>query len=295
MSLEKISLQQKGGKQFLIINRKTFLIKRSSFSPGKKRVFFLVDKKGKDYVFILSKRDYSFFSSVYRNLSNCLLQPSFILPRVTIDGETYFYAALYPRGTTLNKGYLNNLDIENRKRIACSLVKKLQILHSYGLCHGDIKPKNVVLLNNEVLLIDCEHFFCFPYVLSFGGTKKYKLFPEDFKFYDYLEELFALFCSIFFILRGGRELLSDDTLVDINNFWQEYRNSELKMEDILDLRYRIARKVYSNVKPKIDSSLEWFFQNVIYFMKNKDYTEALKFFIEIDLCELLFKTSNSSI
>jgi len=273
------------------VNGKDFVVRRSSFFPGKKKIFYLTDKEEKNYVFILSKRDYSFFSFVYGSLSNCLLQPIFILPRVTFDNETYFYAALYPKGIALSSSYLDNLDIKDRKKIACSLVKKLQVLHSHGFCHGDVKPRNTVLLNRKVFLIDCEHFFNIPYVLSFSGTKRYKLFPEDFRFYDYFEELFALLCSIFFIIKG-EELLSEKDLIDIKNFWQEYQ--DLKIEDILVLRHRIAKEIYLNVKSKMDSFLrvlDWFFLKIIYFMKNGDYEEVLKFFLNIDASELLLETN----
>lgn len=269
------------------MNGKDFLVRHSSFFPGKKRIFYLTDNEGKNYVFILSKRDYSFLSFLYKSLSNSLLQPIFILPRVTFDNETYFYAALYPKGVVLSRSYLNNFNINVRKKIACSVVKKLQILHSCGFCHGDVKPRNTVLLNKEVFLIDCEHFFNIPYVLSFSGTKRYKLFPEDFRFYDYFEELFALLCSIFFIVEG-EELLSEKDLVYINNFWQKYQ--DLKIEDILALRYRVAEEIYFNVKPKLCSSLrvlDWLFLRIIYFMRNGDYEEVLKFFLNIEVSELI--------
>lgn len=283
MNLKRLERKE----DILLIDGEEFVIKHSSYFPNKKRIFYLADKKGLEYVLVLSKRDYSFFSLVHKDLSGCLLQPIFVLPRITFENETYFYVALYPKGIVLSKSYLGTLDKEVRKEIACSLIGKLQILHSYGFCHGDVKPRNIVLLSKEVFFIDCEHFFNIPYVFSFSGTKRYKLFPENFKFYDYFEELFALICSIFFIFTG-KELISRRDVDSINKFWGKYQ--DLEIEDILALRFSFFKEIYPYLRLKLKLSvsiLDWFFSKFFYFMKSGDYSRALRFFLSIDASELL--------
>jgi len=274
----------------IILNGERYKIIRSLFSPReKKKVLFLCDRKNRNFVLVLSLRDYSFYWYIYKELSDCLLFPISIFPRITFDEETYFFGILYPKGESLNSKTLERLDFEKRKRIVSSLIGKVQLLHAHGICHGDIKPHNVVMIREDIFLIDCEHFFLFPYVRAYGGTKGYKLLGEKIHFYDYIEELFGLLCVVYYVLTGSR-FLGKREIGYIERYWQKWigGNKECKLDvnDIISLRVELSRSIFDEVKNKIEifpSTVKILFERIIFErmeeLSEKDYEEILSLFL----------------
>jgi DNA-binding helix-hairpin-helix protein with protein kinase domain len=62
-------------------------------------------------------------------------------------------------------------DVQMTSRIEKNVVRAFAKIHAHGVCHGDVRPENILVRkNNEVFIIDFEN--------SFAGVERDVLVDE---------------------------------------------------------------------------------------------------------------------
>ena len=136
--------------------------------------------------------------------------------RTGTDFKPYFLFELASKGNL--QEYIDNMN--GFSDLVCKIIFKeileaMIIMHSKGICHRDIKPRNI-LLDTDEFIIKITDFglsaFCSEYELISGscGTQKYKA-PEVLKNKDYdgkKADIFSLGVLLLNI-RTGKQLFKD--------------------------------------------------------------------------------------
>lgn len=271
-----------------------FIFQRESKRKKRKRivkVYSISDQQ--TYILCLTSRDYSLIPCLKTN--PYILSPIDVFPRIEFNGTFYEYGLLFEYCSYNLREFIKREFIKNKHQktedieetIVSNILNGIKMLHSVWLCHGDIKPDNILLCKGKWKISDLEHTFTFPYIMDKGGTPGYKTIGPSIKFYDAKEEIFATLATIYFLISGKEFLYNTDRKL-IENFWNHHHTNISSAQEkehivsILHLREEIL-KIILNQKHENLAELKFTVSYHLFtviklfldFLKEEKYTEAL--------------------
>ena len=133
---------------------------------------------------------------------------------LSIDEEHYtkpFDVIPYCKDGEIKKGNYEEL----KNKIIPDIIKALKVLHEKGLVHRDIKPCNIYIYNNVVLLADFGTTSSIINIESHGktqtrrGTPGYTAPELSENYYVPASDYFSLGCTIATLYNGGKHVYQD--------------------------------------------------------------------------------------
>jgi len=195
---------------------------------------------------------------------NYFLLPEKDRSEIISSGKESFL--VYPFCETLESYVKNSPSMKDRLKAVREVIESIWKLHSKGFCHGDIKPKNILLHNGRFKLHDFEQSFTIPVKdRGGGGTPPYKYSHFLIEYYDIRDEIFALLVTLYFILTG-QKLIQNGQFTE---FWKEELS---KVASIFSPNLKVEVKHRSLKLSGDEKTLEKFKQHI----RDKNKARALR-------------------
>lgn len=241
--------------------------------------FALIENNIKEFSFykLLMSKSNSFTSSIFvPNIPTCINIPiniRFKNPFMFIDMTNY--------GIPLSK--VNYSSFENFKYIFSQLVEGIEALNKSNMSHGDLKPNNILIDNNNITIIDygsicffhskhlknkyqrCTIFYVSPEELITGN---YSLYNDWWSIGVIMFEFYTQKCFIKSLLES---IKINDKIV---NMFIEYSLSLKSTEEFNPKTFLI--EVFLNISDTAISNL------IVNSIKNEDIIYILKLLLVID-------------
>jgi len=190
---------------------------------SEKEVFKIEDiDNGSEWVLIINKVENRESSALLQLLlggednKNYFLLPEEDRSEIISSGKKSYF--IYPFCETLEDYIKNSPSKKDRLKAVKEVVEDIWKLHSMNFCHGDIKPKNILLHSGRFKLHDFEQSFTIPVKdRGGGGTPPYKYSHSLIEYYDVKDEVFALLVTLYFILTGQKLIQNEQ----FTKFWKE--------------------------------------------------------------------------
>ena len=201
---------------------------------GASSQIYKVTKDDQVYAAKIARRGYR--SSTIRELSIVMNfeHPNILSPVdiVTVDSIYANVAIIYPLGGQDLAIKLSGNGVADAERHVASLISVLDLLHKHDICHGDIKPSNVLCYQGKLMLIDygaCIHPFvkhvesqAQPYASPEALTNLHRAMKPNSDNVDYKAiDVWAMGCLIAYIT-SGNEMFEGSELDDAIHPHQRY-------------------------------------------------------------------------
>ena len=100
------------------------------------------------------KEEFEFFSE-FKDLENCIF-PEYIW---TLDNKKYGYVTTYYKEyvSLLHRIEKANFSLEAKKVMIFKIIELVNILHEYGIVHGDLHPYNIIYNKFNIKFVDFDN------------------------------------------------------------------------------------------------------------------------------------------
>lgn len=261
-------------KEGTLLNNKYRIVQPLNVSTGEADLYICEDS-GRKYVAKVYRRQRAVKKEVVEKLKSINFPFIAKLYEVgNINGMPYEILPYYRNGSLSGRQF----SLEELKRIIIpSINKSLRILHNNGIIHKDIKPSNIMMLdnNNGVALIDFGISSVVEQgstvlVTKTGMTPEYSapetfrnLFLEESDYYSFGITLFELFCGYTPYNNMSAEEIAQYTAV------QRIPFSEDMPQDLQDLISGMTYYDITNRNKKNNPNRRWTYTEVENWCKGK--------------------------
>lgn len=151
----------------------------------------------------------------------------------------------------LKKNKKNNYD-ESKKRIIHNILSGLIELHDRGLCHGDLKPGNILIRNEplKAVLGDCGFVSISKYTKTHLTTKNYR---DPVYERSSAHDMFSFGICLYELVTNKR--------IFMKNSYQEYKRYIKRKKNVIDpFYYKIISSLLGEDKSKRPTSRDVLFE-----------------------------------
>lgn len=227
------------------------------YEYGNENIVKLLKKKGiNNFIEIFIKKNFT-----HENIMTS--------KKISFNGNNIKF--LEEKGIEVTK-YVEKKSYEKRKRLCLQLCKGIEFLHRNGIIHGDIKPSNLLVLNNTLKVND---FSCSKIVskdnIFEGIAYSYLYRPPEINL-TFQSDIYALGCTIY-------EILNTDCKSLYKKIGETKIKCLIKLKDE-KLNVLLERMISDKIdeRPDIHDIIKFFEKDLN--IQSEDCTKANCFFIQ---------------